>query len=186
MSSRDQCCPPEVQSRLLDILHWGLQNIRRCCENEHVDATVRQQVCWLEAHHLHNLPDLIERFSVEKLAYYLEIELVEYLSRLEAGAATGPSAQWTFLRVWLQQHRGDRMKQVVITGWRHGFHKVGVTKFLRQRLGYDLADAKDVVDAVLAGKETILLAPDNLAADLYKELEGMAAIVVLRDVPPTS
>ncbi|KAF0811364.1 hypothetical protein IGB42_04201 [Andreprevotia sp. IGB-42] len=52
-------CPPHIERALLDVLYYTLLFIRHC-EN--------LRVAQVAASHVHNIPDLISNYSVEKLA----------------------------------------------------------------------------------------------------------------------
>lgn len=69
--------PSTREEAYLEILHWGLIRLRNeaCGEN--------QELCAIEADHLHNLPALIAHPSEEGHAYYLDTERPVYLERLE-------------------------------------------------------------------------------------------------------
>jgi hypothetical protein len=91
--------PDEIRTQLLTILAIGVRNIRAYCERRQYD------LCWSEANHVHNLPDLIENFSADKLAYYLEVEVVQYRREMSDKPTSELRAPWNALRRWLADFR---------------------------------------------------------------------------------
>jgi hypothetical protein len=68
------------------------------------------------------------------------------------------------------------MAQVRITGWNPGFNKVGATKAIRAMAVVDLAHAKSITDAVMAGNDVTIRLPDEeSAAQLASELSQLGA-----------
>jgi len=79
-------CPPEIAAILLDVLYYGILRVRaRSDEGERV---------FLEADHLHNLPQLIRDFSPARLHYYWNVERTCYMAR------TTPQEQAPFQELW--------------------------------------------------------------------------------------
>ena len=70
-------CPENIKLILFKILDFGILRIRTSAE--HGDS----EFCRIEANHLHNLPSLLLNFSLERLKYYLDVEVSQYL--YEAG-----------------------------------------------------------------------------------------------------
>jgi hypothetical protein len=91
--------PDDIQTQLLTILAIGILNIRSHCEAQ------RYHLCRAEADHLHNIPGLIEHFSMEKLAYYLEIEVAQYLRDMSDKPRSDLQAQWNALKRGLAELR---------------------------------------------------------------------------------
>lgn len=68
-------CPPDVENALLEILRIGLLQVRNSAwEGD-------PQRCAVEADHLHNLPQLLQQFSLETLRYYYEVERPAYIDQ---------------------------------------------------------------------------------------------------------
>ena len=65
------------------------------------------------------------------------------------------------------------MKRVLITGWVPGFNKIETNKVLRSHPGYSLREAKDAVDAILAGTAVEFDLPDDQAMQICAELEKL-------------
>jgi hypothetical protein len=65
-------CPPEIAEVLLEIIYWGLLRIRTYSNAR------RSQV---EADHLHNLPELLTKYSPANLDYYWTVERPIYIAR---------------------------------------------------------------------------------------------------------
>jgi hypothetical protein len=91
--------PDDIQTQLLMILEIGIVNIRYHC------LAQRYHLCAVEADHVHNIPDLIEHFSVDKLAYYLEVEVAQYLRETSDQIHNGLRAPWDVLKHRLAELR---------------------------------------------------------------------------------
>ena len=89
-------CPPEVAEVVLDILKTGLLRLRGCGWSGKSDC------CAIEADHLHNLPDLLAYYSLDKLRYYWDIERIAYLSQSPADSAATFYPLWQQLALLLQ------------------------------------------------------------------------------------
>lgn len=68
-------CPPEIAEILVEMLAHGLLSIRAAGWAELADR------CAIEADHLHNLLDLLEDFTPERLAYYWNVERPGYAAQ---------------------------------------------------------------------------------------------------------
>jgi hypothetical protein len=66
-------CPDDIQIHLLKILSLGLMLI------DHRLGREQYELGKIEVYHIHNLPSLIEDFSYDRLAYYLNVESKQYL-----------------------------------------------------------------------------------------------------------
>ena len=76
-----------------------------------------------------------------------------------------------------QEHQP--MAKVRITGWRHGLNKIGLTKTIRVRLGFGIAEAKIYTDRVLEGEEVVLEVHDAASAKVFAhELDALGANAV--------
>ncbi len=73
-------CPPEVEQSVLRILRMGILQGR--VAGWEGDA----ERCAIECDHLHNLPGLLENFSIEALQYYFQVERSCYLEKCPHGA----------------------------------------------------------------------------------------------------
>jgi hypothetical protein len=73
-------CPDDIHQQLLKVLSIGIRNIRVCCDRRQYER------CGYEANHIHNIPALIEDFTMDKLAYYVEVEAAEYLRQINQGS----------------------------------------------------------------------------------------------------
>ena len=69
-------CPADIADVLLRILQTGTVQARSAGWSG--DAALS---AW-EADHLHNLPDLLRRYSPRKMRYYWQRERVSYISRM--------------------------------------------------------------------------------------------------------
>jgi len=91
--------PDAIQSQLLTILAIGARNIKFYCDGR------RYELCGAEAYHIHNIPQMIQDFSAEKLAYYLDVEVAQYLRDLSDKPTGDLRAPWDVLRRWLNEYR---------------------------------------------------------------------------------
>lgn len=90
-------CPTEVQKQLLEILRWGILNIRSGSESNDCG------ICGIEANHIHNIPGLIERFSRDRLAYYLNVEAAQYAREIGPQIPLPLRTAWDVLNEWLRK-----------------------------------------------------------------------------------
>lgn len=86
----DEAKIEEVRQVLLDIVQLGILRIR----GSGWDGDAER--CSVEADHIHNLPDLISRPSLELLAYYMEIERPSFIHFTEDHSAFEP--HWSRLQ----------------------------------------------------------------------------------------
>ena len=91
--------PDELQESLLAIIEIGIENIRFRCEGG------RYESCEAEANHIHNIPGLLREFSADRLAYYLEVELPQYLREIGNNPRSDLPEHWEILRRWLGDFR---------------------------------------------------------------------------------
>lgn len=89
-------CPPEIARILLQILRVGSLRIRAA--GWAGDAAR----CAVEADHVHNLPEVLENFSVEGLRYYWEVERLSFERRLGAADREGFASHWEQLRLVME------------------------------------------------------------------------------------
>lgn len=76
------------------------------------------------------------------------------------------------------------MAIVEITGWRPGFNKGACTKIVRAAFSLDLADGKNMTDAVLEGKiQRILVPSTEIAHRVAQELTAIGALATAIDGP---
>ena len=69
-------CPPEIAAVVTEILTRGILRVRMA--GWRGDAAR----CALEADHMHNLPNLLQRYSPELLSYYLDCEISSFLDKV--------------------------------------------------------------------------------------------------------
>jgi hypothetical protein len=79
-------CPPEVAEVLLEILRVGLLRIRAAGWSKNSSR------CAIEADHLHNVPGLLDTYSLERLKYYWEAEKPSFERQLSPGDLAFQSA----------------------------------------------------------------------------------------------
>ena len=80
----------QIRSALTQVLRDGLLLIRA------EGLAGNAQRCAVEAHHLHNLPGLIGKFSEPEFAYYMRVTRLSYLKQLRGGE-TPHRKQWELL-----------------------------------------------------------------------------------------
>ena len=83
-------CPPEIAAILLEIIARGILRIRA--------AAADPDRCFIEADHIHNLPNLIGDFSPQLLAYYWEVERASFISQTSEALLAGFEPLWRDLR----------------------------------------------------------------------------------------
>ena len=86
----------DVRAPLLKIIERGLLGIR-----QHADRNDPER-CGVEANHLHNLPSLVEKCSPERLTYYLEVEVPQYIRETNDAIPGDVREAWDALRAWLR------------------------------------------------------------------------------------
>jgi hypothetical protein len=91
--------PSIVQAALLTILKHGLLNIRYQAERKNCER------CAIEANHLHNIPGLLENFSVDVLRYYLDLERPQYVRETNDQVLAQIRSAWVELADWLSEQR---------------------------------------------------------------------------------
>jgi len=72
-----QECPEEVRETILEIIEVACLNIRVAGWGNHADY------CAMEADHIHNLPSLLQKFRIEELRWYLDLQRNNYLHLLQ-------------------------------------------------------------------------------------------------------
>jgi hypothetical protein len=89
--------PPIIQESLLSILKYGLLNIRYYASGKNLER------CVIEANHLHNIPSLLENFSVKLLKFYIDIEVREYVRETDNQVLEEFRLAWIALTDWVSQ-----------------------------------------------------------------------------------
>jgi hypothetical protein len=89
--------PPIVQASLLKILGFGLLNIRHHAELKNSER------CAIEANHLHNIPGLLENFSIDLLKFYVDIEKPQYARETNDQVLAEIRSAWAELTDWLSK-----------------------------------------------------------------------------------
>ena len=89
--------PPIVQASLLKILKFGLLNIRHYAEDKNFER------CGIEANHLHNIPGLLENFSVDLMRFYIDIEMPQYIRETDGQVIADIRSAWAVLTDWLSK-----------------------------------------------------------------------------------
>jgi hypothetical protein len=86
----------DIRAPLLKIIETGLLSIR-----QHADRNDSAR-CSIEANHLHNLPVLVENCSPQRLTYYLEVEVPQYIRETNNEVPDDVRVAWDVLRAWLR------------------------------------------------------------------------------------
>ena len=89
--------PPNIQASVLRILKLGLLNIRSYAEGGELER------CAIEANHLHNIPSLLDHFSVELLKFYLDIEMPQYVRETNNQVLEEFRRSWIEMADWISQ-----------------------------------------------------------------------------------
>jgi hypothetical protein len=94
----DMTCPDDIADTVLLILRDGVLRARAACWSGSATHGAR------EADHVHNLPDLLADFSLERLRYYLEAEVPGFTAQCRrAGISVETFAEpWQTLRGFLE------------------------------------------------------------------------------------
>ena len=82
-------CPPALSTIITDILYHGLLAIR---------ASGEPTECTLIADHLHNLPHLLQDYSVDSLQYYWDVERPCFAERCTVDQLEFWESKWERLR----------------------------------------------------------------------------------------
>jgi hypothetical protein len=85
-------CPPDVAAILLDLLGRGILHCRVAGWSGDADR------CAAIADHVHNLPDLLARYSPDKLRYYWEVERPAFMAVCKSEEFTGWEDIWVRLK----------------------------------------------------------------------------------------
>ena len=56
--------------------------------------------------------------------------------------------------------------KIKIIKWKEGLKKVGLNKYLRNKYGFSIAEAKHIVDEILSGNEVVLEINENEFNDI--------------------
>ncbi len=89
-------CPPEISNILLNLLTLGILRIRA-----HAHDPDR---CFIEADHIHNLPDLIRNYSPSALAYYWNVERTSFIEQSSQADRATFEEIWNELRPHAECH----------------------------------------------------------------------------------
>jgi hypothetical protein len=74
-------CPEDVRAALTEVLRIALLRIRRAA------GAGDAKLCFIEADHVHNLPQLLGHFSHDLLTFYLKVERESYRDQLQRHTA---------------------------------------------------------------------------------------------------
>ena len=76
-------CPDEIREAVAELLRIGLLRIRDA------GGSGDSERCFIEADHVHNLPQLLKQYSPELLTFYLTTEREAFLEQLERHPGRG-------------------------------------------------------------------------------------------------
>jgi hypothetical protein len=80
-------CPPEIADCVLEIIQTGALNIRTAASRNDAHR------CFVEADHIHNLPQVLKSYAPELLTFYLTVERPSFIQQVpEANTRTFESA----------------------------------------------------------------------------------------------
>ncbi len=103
-------CPDDLERILLEILHMGLLRIR------HFAAAGRNQRCFIEADHLHNLPALLKDYTPELLKFYWDTERSSFLNQSSTESVSQFDPLWEEVARFLEEpsRKGSRADGVPV------------------------------------------------------------------------
>jgi hypothetical protein len=96
---QSQKCPPEVLNAACEILHLAAISIRFAALTGKPSLS---RYCAPESSHIHNLPNLIRYFDLDRLRYYLDVEVASYLDGMNELEGREPS---TYDKHWEQMRK---------------------------------------------------------------------------------
>jgi hypothetical protein len=89
-------CPPEIETILLKLTSLGILRIRACSQDP--------KRCFIEADHIHNLPELVRNFSHSLLLYYWNVERPCFIEQIEEIDREAFDPLWNELRNHAESH----------------------------------------------------------------------------------
>jgi hypothetical protein len=92
--------PPIIQASVLRILKLGLLNIRSYAEAKNLER------CAIEANHLHNIPSLLDKFSIQLLKFYMDVEMPQYVRETNNQVLEEFRHSWVDMAGWITQQSG--------------------------------------------------------------------------------
>jgi hypothetical protein len=112
-------CPPDVAVELVEILRWGLLNIRTA------GYQGDSRRCAQESDHIHNLPALLIDYAPQLLAYYWRTERTLLMNQIGAPNCKAFESAWANLKTLVEREcagigldpreNGNLAKEVVAT-----------------------------------------------------------------------
>jgi hypothetical protein len=97
-------CPPAIATILLEILRHGILRARAAGWSGDAER------CVIETDHIHNLPELIDNYSQERLRYYWDTERASFMSACPADERS------SWLPLW---HRLQKQAEVLLDSPHH-------------------------------------------------------------------
>lgn len=88
----------QVKAAIGSILTTGLLSIRGICK-------INPELAQTEANHLHNLPSLLESFSVPLLKFYADIERPGYLRTVGTDRGRIHEEDWKIIDDFLKENK---------------------------------------------------------------------------------
>jgi hypothetical protein len=88
-------CPPELAEVIAQILQVGLLRIRALAWSADAGR------CAAEADHLHNLPGLLQDYSLDRLTYYWEAERPAFVSDSKGEGLEEFTSLWNRMAAFL-------------------------------------------------------------------------------------
>ena len=74
------------------------------------------------------------------------------------------------------------MKKIIISGWRPGLDKIGLTKIIRKYTGIGLAEGKTYTDKILDGEIVVFDLIETNITDFLKELSDVGVVAKISDI----
>ena len=92
-------CPADIEKVVLELLAHGILRIRAFAGAKEPNR------CFVEADHLHNLPQLLADYRPERLRYYWEVERPSFMEQVPEPERRDLADFWNRLAELVHDHR---------------------------------------------------------------------------------
>lgn len=92
-------CPPDIAAVALAILQMGTIRIR-CFA-----SAKESRKCFIEADHIHNLPDLVRDYQPARLRYYWDIERPSFMAQVPESERRDLEPLWNKMAELIELHQ---------------------------------------------------------------------------------
>jgi hypothetical protein len=90
-------CPPEIHQALLTILENRILHIRGAASDGDAER------CFVEADHIHNIPELLRFFRLDLLKFYWTVERPCFVAQVPSADVRGLEKAWRVIEDFLQE-----------------------------------------------------------------------------------